>query len=72
MVVTTFKDSNVETNWVCENFLIIVKEGTFLISLIYLPFKKIYVVLGTDWLSANSVYINYEEKIIFIPTDTTM
>lgn len=51
MVVTTFIDSNVETNWVCENCLIIVKKGTFLISLIYLPFKKIYVVLGTDWLS---------------------
>ncbi|XP_058784742.1 uncharacterized protein LOC131659586 [Vicia villosa] len=43
----------------------------FVIDLICLPLKKIDVVLGMDWLSANSVYIGCKEKAIFIPTEET-
>ena len=40
---------------------------TFQIDLICLPLKKVDVVLGMDWLSANSVFIGCEEKLIIIP-----
>lgn len=46
---------------------IYVNGRVFLIDLICLPYKKIDVVLGMDWLSYNYVYIGYKEKSIFIP-----
>ena len=40
----------------------------FKIDLICLPLEKVDVVLGMDWLSANSVFIGCEEKLIIIPS----
>ena len=40
----------------------------FQIELICLPLKKVDVVLGMDWISANSVFIGCEEKLIIIPS----
>ncbi|XP_050909062.1 uncharacterized protein LOC127122824 [Lathyrus oleraceus] len=68
MVVTTAMDDVVETPLICENCSLSVNGRIFHIDLICLPFKKVDVVLGMDWLSANSVFIGCEEKLIIIPS----
>lgn len=67
MIVITATNRNLEANWVCEDCITTVKDQIFSIYLIYLTFKKIYVVLAMDWLSNNSIYISCKDKIIFIP-----
>ena len=61
MVVTTAMDDAVETPLICENCSLSMNGRIFQIDLIYLPLKKVDVVLGMDWISANSVFIGYEE-----------
>ncbi|XP_050875243.1 uncharacterized protein LOC127078866 [Lathyrus oleraceus] len=68
MVVTTAMDDMVETPLICENCSLSVNDRIFQIDLICLPLKKVDVVLGMDWLSANSVFIGCEEKLIIIPS----
>ncbi|XP_050908752.1 uncharacterized protein LOC127122458 [Lathyrus oleraceus] len=68
MVVTTAMDDVVETPLICENCSLSVNGRNFQIDLICLPLKKVDVVLGMDWLSANSVFIGCEEKLIIIPS----
>lgn len=48
MVVTTAMDDVVETPLICENCFLLVNGRIFQIDLIYLPFKKVDVVLGMD------------------------
>ncbi|XP_050890869.1 uncharacterized protein LOC127096325 [Lathyrus oleraceus] len=66
MVVTTVMDDVVKTSLICENCSLSVNGRMFQIDLICLPLKKVDVVLGMDWLSANSVFIGCEEKLIII------
>ncbi|XP_050915463.1 uncharacterized protein LOC127130513 [Lathyrus oleraceus] len=66
MVVTTAMDDMVETPLICENCSLSVNGRIFQIDLICLPLKKVDVVLGMDWLSANLVFIGCEEKLIII------
>ncbi|XP_050877271.1 uncharacterized protein LOC127081024 [Lathyrus oleraceus] len=68
MVVTTSMDDVVETPLICENCSLSVNGRIFQIDLICLPLKKVDVVMGMDWLSANSVFIGCEEKLIIIPS----
>ncbi|XP_050916099.1 uncharacterized protein LOC127131209 [Lathyrus oleraceus] len=68
MVVTTSMGDVVETPLICENRLPSVNGRIFQIDLICLPLKKVDVVLGMDWISANSVFIGCEEKLIIIPS----
>ncbi|XP_050875233.1 uncharacterized protein LOC127078856 [Lathyrus oleraceus] len=66
MMVTTAMDDVVEKLWICENCSLSVNGRIFQIDLICLPLKKVDVVWGMDWLSANSVFIGCEEKLIII------
>ncbi|XP_050915456.1 uncharacterized protein LOC127130502 [Lathyrus oleraceus] len=66
MVVTTAMDDVVETLLICENCSLSVNGRIFQIDLICLPLKKVDVVLGMDWRSANSVFIGCEKKLIII------
>ncbi|XP_050915637.1 uncharacterized protein LOC127130713 [Lathyrus oleraceus] len=68
MVVTTAMDDVVETPLICENCSLSVNGRIFHIDLICLPFKKVDVVLGMNWISANSVFIGCEKKLIIIPS----
>jgi hypothetical protein len=68
MVVTNAMDDVVETPLVCENCSLSMNGRIFQVDLICLPLKKVDVVLGMDWLSANSVFIGCEEKLIIIPS----
>lgn len=40
-----------------------------MVDLIYLSRKKMNVVLGMDWLSANATYIGRKKKEIYIPKE---
>ncbi|XP_050908554.1 uncharacterized protein LOC127122224 [Lathyrus oleraceus] len=68
MAVTTAMDDVVETPLICENCSLSVNGRNFQIDLICLPLKKVNVVLGMDWLSANMVFIGCEENLIIIPS----
>ncbi|XP_050897475.1 uncharacterized protein LOC127104332 [Lathyrus oleraceus] len=68
MVVTTAMDDVVETLLICKNCSLSVNGRIFQIDLICLPLKKVDVVLGMDWLSANSLFIGCKEKLIIIPS----
>ncbi|XP_058758712.1 uncharacterized protein LOC131631965 [Vicia villosa] len=71
MVMSSATDNVVEARDVCKESSITFNDRRFLIELICLPLKKIDVVLGMDWLSANSVCISCKEKAIFIPVEET-
>ncbi|XP_058741754.1 uncharacterized protein LOC131614144 [Vicia villosa] len=71
MVISSATDDVVEAQEICKECSITFNGRRFLIDLICLPLKKIDVVLGMDWLSANSVYIGCKEKAIFIPAEET-
>lgn len=71
MMVTTSMDKVVETRWMCGNCSLSMNGRVLQIDLICLPFKKIYVVLGMDWISNNSMYIGCQEKVIYISTKET-
>ncbi|XP_058746374.1 uncharacterized protein LOC131619278 [Vicia villosa] len=66
MIISSATDDVVEAREICRECSITFNGRRFLIDLICLPLKKIDVVLGMDWLSANSVYIGCKEKTIFI------
>ncbi|XP_058726050.1 uncharacterized protein LOC131597362 [Vicia villosa] len=68
MVVGTAVDGSVETSRKCEDCIITVDDRVFQVDLICLPLKRVDVVLGMDWLSANSVLINCKERAIMVPT----
>ncbi|XP_058776820.1 uncharacterized protein LOC131651171 [Vicia villosa] len=70
MIISSATDDVVEAREICRDYVIF-NGRRFLIDLICLPLKKIDVVLGMDWLSANSVYIGCKEKAIFIPAEET-
>ncbi|PNX98730.1 retrotransposon protein, partial [Trifolium pratense] len=69
MVITTATDENVETTLTCQNCPIRVGNKTFLIDLICVPMMRMDVILGMDWLSANSVYLGCKEKVVFVPPE---
>lgn len=71
MVITTATDNIMETQWVCRNCYVYFNGHEFSIDLIFLPLKKIDVILGMDRLSANSIYVSFKERDIFIPSKET-
>ncbi|XP_058741362.1 uncharacterized protein LOC131613734 [Vicia villosa] len=71
MVVGTAVDGSVETSRKCEDCIITVDDRVFQVDLICLPLKRVDVVLGMDWLSANSVLINCKERAILVPAVVT-
>ncbi|XP_058767948.1 uncharacterized protein LOC131641669 [Vicia villosa] len=71
MIISSATDDVVEAREVCKECSITFNGCRFLIDLIFLPLKKIDVVLGMDWLSANSVYIGFKETAIFSLVEET-
>ncbi|XP_058775619.1 uncharacterized protein LOC131649895 [Vicia villosa] len=71
MIISSATNDVVEAREICKECSITFNGRRFVIDLICLPLKKIDVVLGMDWLSANSVYIGCKEKAIFIPAEET-
>ncbi|XP_058783112.1 uncharacterized protein LOC131657768 [Vicia villosa] len=71
MIISSATDDVVEAREICKECSITFNGRRFVIDLICLPLKKIDVVLGMDWLTANSVYIGCKEKAIFIRAEET-
>ncbi|GAU18217.1 hypothetical protein TSUD_26810 [Trifolium subterraneum] len=54
---------------VCQNCPVSVVGKIYHVDLICLPLKDMDIVLGMDWLSANTVYIGCAEKNLYVPID---
>jgi hypothetical protein len=71
MIVAVATGGKVTSKRVCPNCPVLVGSKTYHIDLICLPIKDLDVVLGMDWISANTVYIGCAEKNLFIPTEVS-
>lgn len=63
MVISSTMNHVMEAQLVCRDCSLPFNDREFLIDLIFLPLKKIDVILGMDWLSTNSVFINSSKRI---------
>ncbi|GAU44275.1 hypothetical protein TSUD_135160 [Trifolium subterraneum] len=54
---------------VCQNCPVSVAGKVYHVDLICLPLKDMDIVLGMDWLFANTVYIGCAEKNLYVPID---
>ncbi|XP_058726130.1 uncharacterized protein LOC131597449 [Vicia villosa] len=71
MVISSATDDTVEARLICKDCSVSFNGRDFPIDLIFLPLKRLDVILGMDWLSLNLVYIGCKEKAIFIPAEET-
>ncbi|GAU31786.1 hypothetical protein TSUD_22320 [Trifolium subterraneum] len=69
MTVSVATGGKVVSKRVCPNCPVLVSGKTYHIDLICLPLKDLDVVLGMDWLSANTIYIGCAEKNLYVPID---
>ncbi|GAU51374.1 hypothetical protein TSUD_413070 [Trifolium subterraneum] len=69
MTVAVATGGKVVSKRVCQNCPVSVAGKIYHIDLICLPLKDMDIVLGMDWLSANTVYIGCAEKNLYVPID---
>ncbi|GAU40284.1 hypothetical protein TSUD_60750 [Trifolium subterraneum] len=69
MIVAVATGGKVVSKRVCQNFPVSVAGKIYHVDLICLPLKDMDIVLGMDWLSANTVYIGCAEKNLYVPID---
>ena len=62
--VSTPVDGVVETNYACLDCTICTNGREFRVDLVCMPFFNLDVVLGMDWLAANHVLLDCNEKTI--------
>jgi len=66
--VSTSAYGFVRTSTVCTKCFIEVEGRKYMINLIYLPLEELDVILGMDWLFANHILIDYNEKKMLFPS----
>ncbi|GAU10582.1 hypothetical protein TSUD_419590, partial [Trifolium subterraneum] len=69
MIVAVATGGKVVSKRVCQNCPVSVAGKIYHVDLICLPLKDMDIVLGMDWLSANTVYISCAEKNLYVPID---
>ncbi|GAU10670.1 hypothetical protein TSUD_425730, partial [Trifolium subterraneum] len=69
MTVAVATGGKVVSKRVCQNCPVSVVGKIYHVDLICLPLKDMDIVLGMDWLSANTVYIGCAEKNLYVPID---
>ncbi|GAU33777.1 hypothetical protein TSUD_393390 [Trifolium subterraneum] len=69
MTVAVATGGKVVSKRVCQNCPVSVIGKIYHVDLICLPLKDMDIVLGMDWLSANTVYIGCAEKNLYVPID---
>ncbi|GAU30442.1 hypothetical protein TSUD_392550 [Trifolium subterraneum] len=69
MIVAVATGGKVVSKRVCQNCPVSVAGKIYHVDLICLPLKDMDIVLGMDWLSANTVYIGCVEKNLYVPID---
>ncbi|GAU35508.1 hypothetical protein TSUD_155390 [Trifolium subterraneum] len=69
MTVVVATGGKVVSKRVFQNCPVSVAGKIYHVDLICLPLKDMDIVLGMDWLSANTVYIGGAEKNLYVPID---
>ncbi|GAU49756.1 hypothetical protein TSUD_407990 [Trifolium subterraneum] len=69
MTVAVATGGKVVSKRVCQNCPVSVAGKIYHVDMICLPLKDMDIVLGMDWLSANTVYIGCAEKNLYVPID---
>ncbi|GAU51141.1 hypothetical protein TSUD_240800 [Trifolium subterraneum] len=69
MTVAVATGGKVVSKRVCQNCPVSVAGKIYHVDLICLPLNDMDIVLGMDWLSANTVYIGCAEKNLYVPID---
>lgn len=67
MVIDTPTLGPVLMLWVCLNCLLTIYGKNFGMYILYLPLRKLYVILGMNQFEFNHVYINCFDKIVSFP-----
>ncbi|XP_027916066.1 uncharacterized protein LOC114175508 [Vigna unguiculata] len=68
LVVSTPAFGMVRTSTLCARRLIEVEGRKYRVNLICLPLEGLDVILGMDWLSANRILIDCNEKKVLFPS----
>ena len=68
LVVSTSASGIVKTSTLCARCLIEVEGRKYRVNLICLPLEGIDVILGMNWLSANHILIDCNEKKVVFPS----
>ena len=66
-MVSTPTSGLVRTSTLCARCLIEVEGRKYRVNLICLPMEGLDVILGMDWLSANHILIDCNEKKVLFP-----
>ncbi|GAU50680.1 hypothetical protein TSUD_371390 [Trifolium subterraneum] len=69
MTVAVATGGKVVSKRVCQNCPVSVTGKIYHVDLICLPLKDMDIVLGMDWLSANTVYLGCAEKNLYVLID---
>lgn len=67
MVIDTLTNGSVNTLLVCLDCPLTIYGKYFGVDLIYFPLSQLSLILGTNWLEFNRVYINYFDKTVLFP-----
>jgi len=67
LVVSTPGSRMVRTSTLCARYLIEVEGRKYRVNLICLPLEGLDVILGMDWLSANRILMDCNEKKVLFP-----
>jgi len=68
LVVSMPASGMIRTSIVCARCLIEVEGRKYRVNLICLPLEGLDVILGMDWLSANRILIDCNEKVVSFPS----
>ena len=68
LVVSTLASGLVRTSTVCARCKFEVEGRKYRLNLICLPLEGLDVILGMDWLSANHILIDCNERKVLFPT----
>ena len=66
-MVSTLASGLVRTSSLCARCPVEVEERKYKVNLICLPLQELEVILGMDWLSANRILIDCQEKKLLFP-----
>ncbi|XP_027927613.1 uncharacterized protein LOC114184503 [Vigna unguiculata] len=67
LVVSTPASGLVRTSSLCARCPVVVEGRMYKVNMICLPLQELEVILGMDWLSANRILIDWQEKKLLFP-----
>ncbi|XP_027931535.1 uncharacterized protein LOC114187470 [Vigna unguiculata] len=67
LTISTSASGLVKTSTLCARCSIVIEGRRFKVNLVCLPLKDLDVILGMDWLSANHILIDCNERKFLFP-----